>query len=136
VASGMALYYHFIGSENGFTEDHRWQKVGSDYFHWAAKHDAHLKTRRSIANIGVVMGQSTQLFYKGPEAAHSNHYMRETPHGLYEALLSGRFAFAYVHEGRLDPGPLAKYGALLLPNVAMLSDRPCRQIRGYVHGGG
>jgi hypothetical protein len=136
VASGMALYYHFIGSENGFTEDRRWQKVGSDYFHWAAKHDAHLKTRRSLANIGVVMGQSTQLFYKGPEAAHSSHYMRETTHGLYEILLRGRFAFDYVHEDRLDPEHLSKYRALLLPNVAMLSDLQCQQIRDYAHSGG
>jgi len=136
VASGMALYYHFIGSENGFTEDHRWQKVGSDYFHWAAKHDAHLKTRRSIANIGVVMGQSTQLFYKGPEAAHSSQYMRETTHGLYEMLLSGRFAFDFVHEDRLDSEHLSKYRVLLLPNVAMLSDRQCQQIRDYLRSGG
>src|SRR5205085_915199 len=61
---------------------------------------------------------------------------RETTHGLYEALLSGRFAFDYVHEDRLDPEPLSKYRALLLPNVAMLSDRQCQQIRDYVHGGG
>ena len=136
LASGMIPYFHFIGSEAGLGEDRRWQKVGSDYFRWTAKHDAHLKCRRSIANIGVVMGQSTQLLYKGPETAHSREYMRETTHGIYDALLRGRFAFDLVHEERLDPAHLSKYRALLLPNIAMLSDRQCQQIRDYVSSGG
>ena len=136
LASGMALYYHFIGSEAGFGEDRRWQKVGADYFQWAAKKDAHLKPRRSLANIGVLIGQSTQLLYPGPAVAHSRNYMRETMHGIYAALLSGRFAFDFVHEDRLDLERLKKYRALLLPNTAMLSDRQCEQIRDYVHAGG
>jgi Hypothetical glycosyl hydrolase 6/Beta-galactosidase trimerisation domain len=136
LASGMIPYYHFIGSEAGFGEDRRWQKIGADYFRWTAKHDAHLKSRRSIANIGVVMGQSTQLLYKGPAEAHSHEYMRDTTHGLYEALLRGRFAFDFVHEDRLDAERLSKYRALLLPNIAMLSDRQCQQIRDYVNSGG
>ena len=136
VASGLAVYSHFIGSENGFGEDRRWQPVTEDYFRWTAKHDDHLKVRRSIANIGVVMGQSTQLLYKGPTAAASQHYMRETTHGIYETLLSGRYTFDLVHEDRLQPERLSKYRALLLPNVAMLSDSQCRQIRDYVRSGG
>ena len=28
LASGMVPYYHFVGAENGFGEDRRWQKVG------------------------------------------------------------------------------------------------------------
>lgn len=136
LASGMALYWHFIGSEAGLGEDRRWHKTGSDFFQWAAKHDAHLKPRRSIANIGVVMGQSTQLLYPGPAAAHSQHYMRETTHGIYDALLRGRFAFDFVHEARLNPERLRKYRALLLPNIAMLSDRQCEQVRDYVQSGG
>ena len=136
LASGMALYYHFIGSEAGLGEDRRWQEVGSDYFRWSARHDAHLKPRRSIANIGVVIGQSTQLLYQGPAAAHSQHYMRETTHGIYEALLAGRCAFDFVHEDQLDLARLTKYRALLLPNIAMLSDQQCEQIRSYVSAGG
>ncbi len=129
-------YYHFIGSEDGFGEDRRWQKVGADYFQWSAKHDAQLKPRRSIADIGVVIGQSTQLLYKGPATAQSRTYMRETTHGMYETLLRGRFAFDYVHEDRLDPERLSKYRALMLPKIAMLSDRQCQQIRDYVQSGG
>ncbi|HVG26572.1 MAG TPA: alpha-amylase family protein [Acidobacteriaceae bacterium] len=136
LASGMSLYYHFIGSEAGLGEDRRWHKLGTDYMSWSARHDAHLTPRRSVANLGVVMGQSTQLLYKGPAAARARNYMRDTTHGLYEILLTGRFPFDYVHEDRLDPEHLSKYRALLLPNIAMLSDRQCQQLADYVHSGG
>ena len=135
-ASGMRPYLHFVGSENGFCEDRRWQKVGEEYLRWTAKHDPHFKTRRSIANIGVVIGQSTQLLYPGPTTVHSRAYMQETTQGIYDALLQGRFAFDYVHEDRLDPERLSKYRLLILPNVAMLSDRQCEQISGFVRSGG
>ena len=136
LASGMVPYFHFIGSEAGFCEDRRWQKVGAQFFQWTEKHDAHLTARRSIANIGVVMGQSTQLLYKGPAVAHSREYMRETTHGIYETMLRGRYTFDFVHENQLEPEWLSKYRALLLPNIAMLSDRQCQQLRDYVHSGG
>jgi Hypothetical glycosyl hydrolase 6/Beta-galactosidase trimerisation domain len=136
LASGMVPYFHFVGAENGFDEDRRWQKVGEDYFRWTAKHDAHFAARRSIANIGVVFGQSTQLLYPGPATVRSRAYMHETTQGIYDALLRGRFAFDFVHEDRLAPDRLRKYRALLLPNIAMLSDRQCRQIRDYVQSGG
>jgi hypothetical protein len=136
LASGMVPYYHFVGAENGFGEDRRWQQVGTDYFRWTAKHDAHFTTRRSIANIGVVFGQSTQLLYPGPATVRSRAYMHETTQGIYDALLRGRFAFDFVHEDRLDPERLGKYRALLLPNIAMLSDGQCGQIHDYVQSGG
>jgi hypothetical protein len=41
-----------------------------------------------------------------------------------------------VHEDRLELERLAKYRALLLPNIAMLSDKQCEQLREYVRAGG
>jgi len=136
LASGMVPYFHFVGAENGFAEDRRWQEVGKEFFQWTAPHDAHLTPRRSVANLGVVIGQSTQLLYPGPSSSRSRSYMHETTQGIYDALLQGRFAFDFVHEDRLEPERLSKYRALILPNVAMLSDRQCQQLRDYVHAGG
>ena len=136
LASGMKPYLHFVGAEGGKGEDTRWQQVGRDYFRWTAKHDAHFTNSRSIANIGVVIGQSTQLLYPGPAIARTRHYMRETTQGIYDALLWGRYAFDFVHEDRLDLNQVSRYRALLLPNVAMLSDAQCRQLRDYVRAGG
>lgn len=141
LASGLVPYNHFIGAEGGRGEDRRWQPVGTEFFQWSAKHDRHFQVRRSLANIGVVMGQSTQLLYHGPSAraaggANRGSYMNETTQGTYEMLLTGRFAFDYVHEDRMELEALQKYRVLLLPNIAMLSDKQCEQIRAYVKAGG
>ena len=44
----------------------------------------------------------------GPATMRSRAYMHETTQGIYDALLSGRFAFDFVHEDRLDPERLSK----------------------------
>lgn len=132
LASGMVLDYHFVGAENGLGEDRRWQKVGRSYYPWTAKHDKHFSNRNTIADIGVVMGQRTQIFYRHSDRSHMNDRIN----GIYYALLEGRFAFDMVHEDRLQSERLRKYRALILPNVALLSDEQCRQLAAYVRNGG
>ena len=132
IASGMVPYYHFIGGENGMGEDRRWLEPGRRYFEWVAKHDKHFVNRRSIANVGVVMGQRTHLFYAPPRGVQVSNYMD----GMYYALLEGRFLFDFVHEDSLDADSLKKYPALLLPNTALLSDEQCGQLRAYADAGG
>ena len=132
VASGMAPYYHFIGGEKGLGEDRRWLRTGRRFFNWTAAHDRHFVNQGSIANIGVVMGQRTQLFYTPPHGVVNRQYMD----GLYYALLEGRFLFDFVHEDDLASDDLKKYSAVLLPNIALLSDRQCEQLRAYVDSGG
>ena len=132
VAAGMVPYHHIIGGENGLGEDRRWLEPAHQYFNWMAKHDAHFVNRQSIANLGVVMGQRTQLFYKSQRGSLMPQYMD----GMYYALLEGRFLFDFVHEEKLAPEDLRKYSALLLPNTALLSDQQCRQLSAYVDSGG
>jgi hypothetical protein len=132
VASGMVPWYHFIGAEDGLGADRRWQKPGHEYFDWLTKHEKHFVNKKSIADIGVVMGQRTQLFYKAPGQGDSTQDFE----GLYYALLEGRFLFDFVHEDDLNADVLKKYRALLLPNIALLSDAQCEAIRQYVKGGG
>jgi hypothetical protein len=132
VASGMVPWYHFIGAEDGLGADRRWQQPGHDYYNWLAQHDQHFRNRRSIADIGVVIGQRTQLFYHPPGVGEASDYVQ----GLYYALLEGRFFFDFVHEDDLGPENLGKYRALLLPNIALLSDHQCQQLRDFVGTGG
>ena len=132
LASGMVPYFHVVGGENGLGEDLRWEKTGRDYLLWTARHDAHWVNKATIANIGVVMGQRTQLFYQPPRDFSMQQYMD----AMYSALLDGRFLFDYVHEDRLQLERIKKYSALILPNTALLSDEQCRQLREYVNQGG
>ncbi|MGH9663464.1 MAG: beta-galactosidase trimerization domain-containing protein, partial [Bryobacteraceae bacterium] len=132
VASGMVPWYHFIGGEHGLGEDRRWQEPGRKYFNWIARHDKHFFNKRTIAKLGIVVGQRTNLFYQAPRGVSITDYMN----GLYYALLEGRFLFDFVHEDDLTPETLKKYAALVLPNTALLSDKQCRQIGAYVESGG
>jgi hypothetical protein len=132
LASGMVPYYHIVGGENGLGEDLRWEKIGRDYLLWTAQHDAHWVNKETVANIGVVMGQRTQLFYQPQRDFSMQQYMD----ALYSALLEGRFLFDYVHEDRLQLERIKKYSALILPNTALLSDEQCRQLGEYVNQGG
>jgi hypothetical protein len=132
LASGMVPYYHFIGAEKGLGEDRRWQKLGYDYYNWTAKHDRHLTTKRSLANVGVLIGQRTQLFYTPP----TDTRMQQYTDGIYYALLKSRIPFDFVHEERLQPERLAKYHTLILPNTALLSESQCAQLGEFVNAGG
>ena len=132
LASGMVPYHHIVGAEKGLGEDQRSLQPAREFFQWTAQHDPHFTNKRSIASIGVVMGQRTQLFYKPPHGATSGQYMD----GLYYALLEGRFLFDFVHEEKLSPAELKRYAALLLPNIALLSDVQLEQLRDYVDAGG
>jgi hypothetical protein len=132
VASGMTIWYHWVGGQAGLGEDRRWQETGRRYMEWHARHDRHFVRRRSIANVGVVMSQRTTLFYTPP----GDGRMQEFMDGLYSALLESRIFFDFVHEDDLGPETVGRYSALLLPNVAWLSDRQCQQLRDYVAAGG
>jgi hypothetical protein len=80
----------------------------------------------------VVMGQRTQLFLKTRPHATTQQFV----HGMYTALLEGRFFWDYVHEDRMDAAHLEKYSALYLPSVALLSDAQCDELRAFVRRGG
>ncbi len=132
LASGLVPYHHIVGGETGLGEDRRGLEPARQYFNWMAKHDRHFINKRSIASIGVVMGQRTHIFHTPPRGST----MQQHVEGLYYALLEGRFLFDFVHEEKLTASELAKYSALILPNVALLSDEQCRQIAAFVDQGG
>jgi len=131
-ASGMTLWYHWLGGQRGLGEDRRWQATGRRYMQWLARHDRHFERRRTVANVAVVMGQRSHLFYKPPGEGGMPQFMD----GLYNALLEGRVMFDFVHEEDLGPETIGRYSALLLPNIAWLGDRECQQLREYVANGG
>ncbi len=131
-ASGMVIWYHWLGAQTGLGEDRRWQETGRKFLQWHARHDAHFVNRRSIANVGVVMGQRTQTFYQPPGEGNAGDYVE----GYYAALLDARHTFEFVHEDDLSPETLRRFDALILPNVAFMSDAQCRQIEAYSQAGG
>ncbi|HEU5080932.1 MAG TPA: alpha-amylase family protein [Opitutaceae bacterium] len=136
-ASGMRIWYHWLGGQTGLGEDHRWIKAGRDFLQWQARHDEHFTYRRSLANVGVVWSQRSNAHYAPPGAStEQRHGYPEFVLSLYALLLEGRFFFDFVHEDDLGPERLRQYDVLLLPNVATLSDAQVAQLRAYAAAGG
>lgn len=131
-ASGMAIWYHWLGAQTGLGEDRRWQETGRRFLQWHAQNNRHFLNVRSIADIGVVMGQRTQTYYRVPGEGDAGEFIQ----GYYAALLEGRHTFDFVHEDDLEPATVGRYAALILPNVAFLSAAQSRQIEAYVRAGG
>jgi hypothetical protein len=78
------------------------------------------------------MGQHTQRFYRSPEMGDPMWNI----HGIYYALIEGRFLFDFLHEQDLLTDKLKKYKTVILPNIALLSDEECTALKNFVQNGG
>ena len=128
-ASGMVPWFHWLGAQ---PEDQRWRGTGRQFFQWLAANEAHFRNRRSVADIAVVYPQRTIAFSRAAAGGSTADFVQ----GLYLALLEGRFAFDFVHEDDLGADVLRRYRAVLMPNVAFMTDAHCDAIRAYVAAGG
>jgi hypothetical protein len=128
-AGGSVPWCAWLGHD---PQDQRWREPARKFFRWHARHEVHFVNKRSIANLGVVFSNRTNAFYTPPADAQSWEYLQ----GLYYALLEGRFVFDFVHDDDLGAETLKKYSALILPNIAALSDQQTAQLRQYVQAGG
>ncbi len=131
-ASGMAIWYHWLGAQTGLGEDRRWQEPGRRFLQWHARHNSHFLNRRPIAAIALLLPQRTQTFYSSPGEGDAGEHVQ----GWYAVLLEGRHAFAFVHEDDLSEETLASFRLLILPNAALLGDESCRNIERFAARGG
>jgi Hypothetical glycosyl hydrolase 6/Beta-galactosidase trimerisation domain len=128
-ASGMVPWYHWLG---GSPEDQRWRATGREYFQWIARNEAHFVNRRPIASVAVVFSQRMNALYRPPGGGAPSDFLQ----GMYYALLEGRIFFDFIHEDDLDARLLKKYAAVVLPNVAVMSDAQAAAVREYARNGG
>lgn len=131
----------------GEVYDKRWMDIGRKYYQWLAKHEKHFNNKRSLAKIGVIWSQKLNEFYQAPgnvpggyggQPVDPNSRGNPTDYlqGMYYALLEGRFSFDLIHEDDLRPETLKNYTALIMPNIALLSNEQADNIRHYVQSGG
>ncbi len=131
-AAGGIIWYHWLGLEQGFKEDRRWQAPGRDFLAWHAKNDAHFHNKRSLASVAVVVSPLSVNQYKAPYTEDRTDHLE----GTYAALVEARIPFDFVHEQDLTLERLAQYPVLILSNMALMSDAQAATIRQYVERGG
>jgi hypothetical protein len=143
-SSGMIPWLVWLGSD---LPDKRWQEIGKKYYQWLAKNEAHFFNKRPMARLGVVFSNKVNDLYKAPGAVPGGYWgdpvnpnakgnATDYIQGMYYALLEGRFVFDLIHEDDLTPEVLKNYTAIILPNIALLSDTQASNIKSYVNSGG
>jgi len=130
IANGMRPWFSKF---SGTLHDERWLKGVEDLYLWTDKHQQHLTHQRPLARIGLVFSQQTAWYYGGDQAeAKVENYAL----GWYQALIESRIPFEMVHDQLFDAAHLAQFKTLILPNIAVLSDAQCDQLRAFVNKGG
>lgn len=113
--------------------DERWLKPVEDLYRWHHGVERYLRNEKPLARVGMVYSQQTAWFYGGPDARRK---LEDHTHGFYHALVEARIPFEMVHDRLLDAAHVDQFKALILPNIAALSDEQCRQLRDFVGRGG
>lgn len=131
-AAGGVLYYHWLGFEQGFREDRRWQDLGREFLSWQAANDRHFHNVRSIASVALVVAQRSNRLYEAPAGTDA----LDSVNGMYTILNETRVPFDVVLSDDLIADRLRRYSVLILPNMALMSDAQAREIEAYVRGGG
>jgi hypothetical protein len=132
LASGGALWYHWLGHHQGFVEDRRWQHVGREFFAWQAANDKHFHNTDTIATVALLVSQRSNRLYKAPVGTDSTDALE----GMYEILTDARIPFDVIIDTDLTPEYLSRYSVLILPNVALMSDRDVTAVKNWVAKGG
>jgi len=131
-AAGGIIWYHWLGLEQGFKDDRRWQAPGRDFLSWHAKNDAHFHNKRSLASVAVVVSPRSLNFYKAPYSEDRTDHLE----GFYAALVEARIPFDFVHEQDINQERLSQYAVLILSNMALMSDAEAATIHQYAKRGG
>ncbi len=113
--------------------DKRWLPVVEDIYNWHWRNERYLRNEEPLARVAVVYSQQTAAFYGGERARQK---VEDHALGFYQALLEARVPFEMVHDKLLDEEHTRAFRALILPNIAALSDEQVRQLEAFVTRGG
>jgi len=102
-------------------------------YQWHYRAEPYLRNVESLARVAMVYSEQTERHYGGQrwQEQSNGHEL-----GMYHALVEARIPFEMVNDRLLDAEHLKPFKLLILPNIAALSEKQCKQIRQYVRGGG
>ncbi|MEZ4865210.1 MAG: beta-galactosidase trimerization domain-containing protein [Caldilineaceae bacterium] len=117
----------------GVLYDQRWLKPVEEIYTWHHANERYLRNERPLARVALVYSQQTAAYYGGDQARAK---VEDHTLGWYQALVEARIPFEMVHDQLLDADHVDQFKTLILPNIAVLSDAQCQQLRDFVARGG
>ncbi|MGQ9634684.1 MAG: beta-galactosidase [Bryobacteraceae bacterium] len=128
-AGGIQPWWHHVGA---YHEDRRAYRTAPPVMKWHRVNEEFLVNREPVASVGVVWSQRNLDFYgrEQPERLVEMPYR-----GMIQALVRARIPYVVVHADHIERDS-ARLAALVLPNLAAMSEEQCAAVRRFVARGG
>jgi len=134
MADGVAQGFRpWVNKFNAKPHDTRWMPVIRARYNWLEKHAEALRNTANLARIALIHSPETTAFYG---RAKARERVADYQDGYYQALVESRIPFEMLDARELDAAHTAPFRVLVLPNIAVLSDAQCQQVREFVQRGG
>ncbi len=128
-ANGMRPWFTKF---SGVLYDKRWLGVIEKIYQEHYRNERYLRNTGPVARVGLVYPE--QDTYYGNEVWQQKNGDHEL--GMYQTLIESRIPFEMVNDRLLDQEHLKPFKLLILPNIAVLSEKQCEQLRTFAREGG
>jgi hypothetical protein len=132
-AHGGTPMVNLSGGPPAVHEDPRGFRALEELYGFIHRHRELYEGDESAAEVALVYDHDSLMFYGNDEA--DTRLVQEF-RGIEDALDRAHVPFDIISTRTLTPQTLARYRALVLPNLAWLGDRPAAALAQYVKGGG
>lgn len=113
--------------------DDRWMPVVKELYNKYRDWEKYLRHTDSQAEVALMFSQHTVKKYA---LANREQLVEKPINGFYHALIEARIPFDMIDSHYIDKEHLSRYKAVILPNIAVLSDADCAALKAYVEEGG
>ena len=129
LAGGIQPWWHHIAA---YHEDRRMYRTAEPIMRFHQHNERYLVGRQPVASVGLVWSQRNTDFYGRDNAAE----LTDLPYrGWAEAMLRARIPYVPVHIDHVER-EASHLRALILPDLAVMTEDQCRALRAFVFQGG
>lgn len=129
VANGMRPWFTKF---SGVLYDKRWLDTVDSIYQVLYRNERYLRNTASLARVGLLFSEQDRNYGIEPwQKMYVDHSS-----GMYQLLIESRVPFEMVNSRLISREYLKPFRLLILPNIALLSDEQCNQLRKFVSEGG
>ncbi|MBC7780831.1 MAG: beta-galactosidase trimerization domain-containing protein [Proteobacteria bacterium] len=131
-ANGVSSWLHINGGYSPLF-DRRMLSPMREVYARLASWEQYFEAARSVAAVAIVFSRFSQDNY-GRDTPDARYF--DSVRGAYCALQEAHIPFDVLSDKFLDAATLGRYGAVVLPNAACLTQACVEALTAYVRGGG